>query len=74
MNSNANGNAMVRSVVGIAGVLAAAGIIGAVVMYGQLQGLLVQVSSQEQHIEFLDRRMQQCENVIRRREEAYAKQ
>lgn len=60
--------------IGGLGVLAAAGIIGAVVMYGQMQALSADITAQEQHIEYLDKRMQQCENVIRRRDEAYAKQ
>jgi cell division protein FtsB len=65
-----NVNPMVRILTGAMGVLLSAGIIGGVVMYGQMEANQVQIALQEQHIEALDRRVQQCENVIRRRDEA----
>lgn len=62
-------DAVVRWVFGILGTLMAAGIVGVIVMYGQLEGALITITQQEQHIDFLDRRMQRCENIINGRPE-----
>ena len=61
---------LTRWVPGALGTLAVIGIVGTVGMYGQLQSVLAQVYAQETHIEILDKRIQSCENIIRRREEA----
>jgi hypothetical protein len=64
----------VRWTFGVLGTLLAAGIIGTVVMYGQIASLEERTIAQEQHIEALDQRVQQCENINRRREQMASKQ
>jgi hypothetical protein len=59
---------------GVLGSLTVIGIVGTVVMYGQVGQLEERTEAQERHIDTLDQRVQQCENIVRRRDQMASKQ
>jgi hypothetical protein len=64
----------VRWTFGVLGSLMVLGIVGTVAMYGQVGQLEERTEAQERHIESLDQRVQQCENIVRRRDQMASKQ
>jgi len=62
-NGNGNNGTLTRILIGLLGMLSASGIMGSVVMYGQVQALAAQVLDDHRQLDEHERRLRNCERT-----------